>query len=93
MLDGFTKSFEYSSAVNNKIGTAFLENNEEYINNYEQIVKSITPQDISNAASKYLDLNKASITVVHPDTVTNEDIQKNYHEAKNISFTGNIKKH
>lgn len=93
MLDGFTKSFEYSSAVNNKIGTAFLENNEEYINNYEQIVKSITPQDISNAASKYLDLNKAAITVVHPASVTNEEIQKNYYEAKNISFTGNIKKH
>lgn len=93
MLDAFTKSFEYSFAVNNKIGTAFLENNEDYINNYEQIVKSITPEDISKTAQKYLDLNKAAITVIHPDKITQDTVQKNYNDAKNITFTGKSAKH
>ena len=39
-----------SFATNNAIGTNILENNEDYLNNYVQIVKSITPQDIADAA-------------------------------------------
>lgn len=90
MLDSFTKNFEYSFAINDKIGTAFLENNQDYINNYEQIVKSITPQDISNTAKKYLDLNKAAITVIHPKNISKDDIQTNYKNA-NIAFHGQKK--
>lgn len=91
MIDQFNQSFEYSSAVNIRIGTAILANNEDYINNYENIVKSITPDDISRVAKKYLDLNKAAVTVVHSDKVTPDRVQKNYNEAKNISFTGKAK--
>lgn len=91
MLDNFTKSFEYSFAVNDKIGTSFLENNQAYINNYEQIVKSITPEDISKAAQKYLNLNKAAITVIHPQNISKEIIQANYSNESQVSFRGNKK--
>ncbi len=85
MLNGFSSMFEKSFATNNAIGTSILENNEEYLNNFENIVKSMTSQDLVNAAKKYLDVNKASVTLIHPSSATEESIKQNY---KNISFTG-----
>ncbi len=85
MLKSFSSILENSFATNDAIGTAILENNSDYLNNFEQIVKSMTAEDLVNTAKKYLDVNKASVTVVHPSNVTEESIQKNY---KNISFTG-----
>ncbi len=88
MLYSYSSTFEKSFATNNLIGTSILENNEDYINNYEQIVKSMTAQDLVNTAKKYLDINKASVTVVHPDSVTEESIKNNYKKVSNVSFTG-----
>ena len=66
--------------------------------NKKQIVQSITKEDIQNFARKYLDLNKISMVVVHPSSVSDSEIQKNYQESKysnskkmaNLSFTGSI---
>lgn len=85
MLKSFSRTFENSFATNDAIGTAMLENNNESLNNYEQIVKSMTAQDLVNTAKKYLDVNKASVAVVHPANITEETINQNY---KNVSFTG-----
>lgn len=85
MLKGFADNFESSFSTNAKIGTALIENNNEYLNNFEQIVNSMTSQDLVNAAKKYMDVNKASVTVVHPANVTEDTIKQNH---KNISFTG-----
>ena len=85
MLNAFSNTFERSFDTNNAIGTSILENNEDYLNNFENIVKSMTAQDLVNIAKKYLDINKASITLIHPSSATAESIQQNY---KNVSFTG-----
>lgn len=90
MLRDFSDTFEYSFATNNAIGTAILENNNDYLNNAEQIINSMTSQDLVNTAKKYLDLNKASVTVVHPASATEQSIKNNYNNS--ISFTGNGKK-
>ena len=88
MLYSYSNTFEKSFATNNLIGTSILENNEDYINSFEQIVKSMTAEDLVNTAKKYLDINKASVTVVHPDTVSAETIKNNYKKVANVSFTG-----
>ncbi len=88
MLNEFSTIFEHSFRTNNAIGTAMLENNADYLNNYQEIIKSMTADDIVNAAKKYLDINKASVTVVHPSSANAESINKNYNDAKSISFTG-----
>ena len=88
MLNNFSGIFEHSFITNDAIGTTFLENNEDYLNNYENIVKSMTADDLVNAAKKYLDINKASVAVVHPSSANPESINKNYKETQNISFTG-----
>ena len=49
----------------------------------------MTADDLVNAAKKYLDVNKASVTIIHPASATPESIQQNH---KNISFTGADKK-
>lgn len=48
----------------------------------------MTAEDIANAAKKYLDLNKVSLTVVHPSDSEAEKISNNYNSAKTVSFTG-----
>lgn len=85
MLNAFSNMFEKSFNTNNAIGTSILENNENFLNNFENIVKSMTSEDLANAAKKYLDINKASVTLIHPSSATEESIKQNY---KNISFSG-----
>ncbi|MCQ2957619.1 MAG: insulinase family protein [Candidatus Gastranaerophilales bacterium] len=60
-------------------GTYINENSFNSILDYEKILNSITPADVMDSAKKFLDLNKASVCVVHPAT-TNQ-----------ISFSGNKK--
>lgn len=89
MVQNFSRNFENSFATNDKIGTSILENNQDYLNEFKKTVENMTKDDIVNVAKKYLDINRASVTVVHPASATEESINKNY---KDISFTGNVKK-
>ncbi len=85
----YSNSIETSLGVNEFIGQSFLDNDSNYLVNYKNILNSITPQDIINVTKKYLDLNKTSISVVHPQSSTTEQIRANYtkaNQAKQISF-------
>ena len=72
-------SYEKSFLLNDFIGKSILNNRFDYVVDYDKIVNSITKQDIMDTAKKYLNLEKAVVTVVHP-------------EPSNISFTGNVNK-
>ena len=89
MLNNFSKLFERSFATNDLIGTSMLENNTEFLNTFEETVKSMSAKDLVETAKKYLDVNKASVTVIHPSTATPESITKRH---KSVSFTGTEKK-
>lgn len=86
MLKYLSDDFEYSDSMNNLVGEALLGNNIEAVKDYEKIVNEITPEDFRNIAKKYFDLNKAAITVVHPEN--SNAIKENYTKAKSLSFTG-----
>lgn len=58
-----------------------LENNFNSLKNIDTKLNAISPKDIQLAAQKFLDLNKASLTVVHPD----------FKQGANISFSGRKK--
>ena len=88
MLNSFSKIFEDSFDTNSLIGTSILENKENYIKNYEKIVKEMTAEDLVNISQKYLDLNKASVVVIHPASSNIDKIAQNHKDASNISFTG-----
>ncbi len=88
MLKDYSNLYEQSAYTNALVGGAFQDNDLNLLTDFEKIVKEITPQDISEAAKKYLDLNKASLTVVHPASATPESIKANHDKAADISFTG-----
>lgn len=96
------KSLEYtmcdSTSVCDILGDCMRDNSLDFFTSYKQIASSITKEDIMAFARKYYDLNKASIVVVHPTSVSEEQIQKNWANSKyvahntqkgqNISFKG-----
>lgn len=91
---GYSLLSENSQLLNNFIGTAMVDNDLNYAKDYMKIVDSITTQDLSNFAKKYLDLNKASLSVVHPQNTDKKSMMANYMNAnnlaKNIAFKGRI---
>lgn len=77
----FSKVSENSQLLNMLLGNALLDNDLNYIENYLPILETITAQDVSAFAKKYLDLNKASLSVVHPQDISDEKISANYQKA------------
>ncbi|MBQ8634796.1 insulinase family protein [bacterium] len=102
----FKKNIEYimsdSEDACEMLGTCLRNGSLETFTNYSQLVASITQKDIMEYVSKYYNLNKASIVVVHPASVSEADIKRNYEQSKYsahnlqkqqstpISFTGGI---
>lgn len=88
----YNLAMESSFGLNNSLGTVFLNGNTEYFEKFNDIVDNMTADDIVNTARKYLDLNKAALTVVHPHMATEESIKNDYKIVSGISFTGLNKK-
>ena len=80
----FSKLSESSQMMNSLLGNALLDDNLDYAEDYLNILDRITPADISNFAKKYLDLNKVSLSVVHPEKIDDESIINNYKNANKI---------
>lgn len=78
------ESNESSENLNCLIGSKLLDNDTSYLSSYREILDSLTPQDIMDAAKKYLDLNKTSIVVVHPEKTDNQSIIQNYNNTNGI---------
>lgn len=94
----FSKISENSHLLNTLIGNALLDDDLSYIEDYLPVLDSITSEDVANFAKKYLDLNKASVSVVHPESLDKEAIMANYQKANKkfesasvpVSFKGLI---
>jgi len=90
-------SLEYSESTNNIIGNAMLNSDLDSVTNYNAVVDSLTKQDIINALNKYYTLDKAAVTVVHPQNTSNQAIIENYkklhakpQQPKAIGFKGHL---
>ena len=104
MFNYLNKNLEFamsnSETICDTIGDCMRDNSMDYYANFRQLASTITKNDITNFVRKYYDLNKASIVVVHPTSVTEAQIQDNFtnskyalhniQKAQNLSFTGNI---
>lgn len=87
LLKSFNNSLDYSENINTVIGNLTFQNDLSYLYNYEGIINDITSDDINNYIEKYINLDKASITVVHPET-TIENIKANHEQVNGITFKG-----
>lgn len=86
----YNDSLEYSSCVNSIVGKSYFTDDIKYLTDYKEILNSITLDDVNNYIENYFDVNKAAITVVHPET-TEQEIFDNYEKAKSLSFQGRSK--
>ena len=82
ILKSVAINFQNSSSVCDTIGTSLLDGDFKSISEYKNAVNSLTPYDIQAAAKNFTDLNKASIAVVHPANVSEEQIVTNYSKSK-----------
>lgn len=80
--------FESSCTVNCVVGAAMLDNDIKSITEFEKVIDNLKAEDIIDFVKRYFDINKASITVIHPATATAQSINQNYRAANNIAFTG-----
>ena len=81
---------ESSCNLNYTLTNMAVNNEYNYFNDKSRTIQNITPQDISDTAKKFLDLNKVSICISHEKSANNESIKNNYNlisnNAKTISF-------
>ncbi len=80
------KHYEYtmtdSTSLCDILAQNMMSGSFDTFSDYKAIADSITKEDIMNFARKYYDLNKISMVVVHPTSVSVEDINRNYEQSK-----------
>ena len=79
---------EESYNINSVLTSMVLENNYGFFSTSINNIQQITPQDISETARKFLDLNKTAICIAHQKTTKETDIQNAYNNTnkKSVSF-------
>ena len=90
-LNTYFNALEYSSNVNNLVGKNNILGNLDYLSNYENILKTITAEDVMEFANKFVNPQKAAITIVHPD-VSKGYVIDNHKKANDINFKGKSRK-
>ncbi len=86
VINSFVSSIntnEYSEDVSATLLSLVKNNDFNRFYDMQNTVKSMTPDDISNMARKYLDLSKVSMCVAHPESVSDEEIMSNYNNVHN----------
>ena len=71
-----------SESICDMLGSCYLDNSLDLFANYKGLLQSISKQDIINYAKKYYDLNKISMVIVHPQSVSEKQINTNYNNSK-----------
>ncbi|EKE03769.1 MAG: Peptidase M16-like protein [uncultured bacterium] len=93
LVDGLTRASEYSSYMTNLVGNAIVQHGDiKAYTNVLEAIDSITPQDIQEAARKYFDFTKASITVVSPVDSFSSGRTLAKKAPQDISFGSNLDK-
>ena len=72
ILNSLDKQLQDTSGILTLLGTTHFKSGDNSITEYANTINSITPDDIVECAKKYLDLNKVSIAIVHPQKETQQ---------------------
>lgn len=81
MKDNLSGASESSTDIATLVGDAMVGHGDiAYYTEKEKLIDSITPQDIQNAAKQFLDLNKASVVMLHPQTTKQVGFGSNHVE-------------
>lgn len=88
LIQNHSNELEYSVYLNSLVGNALFNNNFDYITDYERIVNEITLDELKAFINNYINMNKAALSVVHPET-TQESLEINHQKASKLTFKGN----
>ena len=89
LLQSHISMLEHSFIVNDIIGNDIIDGAPNGIATYETDLNEITKDDVNNFIKKYINLNKAAITVMHPNKVA-ENNSINFKGARKPLHTENI---
>ncbi len=81
------KSHEYADDLNNMIGSYAFTGGIEGVTNEINIIKSLTPEDLSRVAKKYYDINKTSVAIMHPSSENIDSVSNNYQKAQSVTIS------
>ncbi len=89
LLNATVDSNETAEGLTGFIADCMRYDNKDFMSNYNSQISNLTINDVLSAVSKYMDLNKAAVGVVHPKNTTANSIKANYEKNKsNVSFKG-----
>lgn len=91
LLKSSATLFQNSSSICDTIGTSLIDGDFNSISDYKNAINALTPYDIQMAAKNFVDLNRASIAVVHPMDVSQNDIMANYKNSKYSLYNYNAR--
>lgn len=82
-LNSLNNISELSGNLNYVLTDISMNNEYNYFNDKSRTIQTITPQEISETAKKFLDLNKVSICVSHEKSANSQTITNNYNSVSN----------
>jgi len=80
-------NYEDPERLNYTIGSSSLSYDTSNLAKADEVLNSLTGQDIKNAVDKYFNIDKASVAISHPQSATKESIQENYIKANSTTTT------
>lgn len=87
LLKNYSLMIQNSSNLNDFVGTKFLNCDYNALESIPKLIENLSAEDIQDAAKKYLNLNKASLAVVHAKDINKVAIEQNYKKTnKKINF-------
>ena len=81
---------EYAEGIGNKLIQMLSDDNLNYFAEKQNALMQMTSQKVSSLAKKFLDLNRVSICVAHPQTTNHNEIVSNYNNARNIQTNSTV---
>ena len=76
---------EYSECVGNQLVQMLKDENLNYFSEKQNALMQMNSQSVSSLARKYLDLNRISICVAHPNKTNANDIIANYNNSNAVN--------
>lgn len=85
----YNLSYEYPKYISDNIAESLKNYGDlKYYTNFKELISTITPEDIQNAAKQFMDLNKTAIIMEHPKDQYKKLVAKE--STNNVRFTGDL---
>ena len=89
-IDDMKNVSAYPERVGERLVRIIKDNDLNYFSDKQNILMQMTSKGVSSLAKKFLDLNRVSICVAHPEKTSANDIVANYNNTRAISGNSTV---